>query len=305
MVTATATPLPAVATRPLRALTSTQVQAFQRDGFLLLPAVFTPAEVAAMRARLEDPAVWTPAERAQESHQHLIGLLARHDDYIALARDPRIVERVVDLIGPDVQLQHAKLAAQPIRAGAGGAPWHQDFAYFPHSNTDLVAVMVLVDDHGPDNGCMAMLPGSHRQGLREHRREGRFTGACQPPPGPAECAAAVPVALPAGSVCLHHCLTVHGAGPNRSGQPRRGLVLQYRAADAYQFADVMSPENGLQVAGSYRGVVRCDAGVTWLPACAPWYPAAHPHGETWNQWGPLARRLNPPVLAADAGAAAT
>lgn len=47
---------------------------------------------------------------------------------------------------PDIQLQHSKLAAQPAAASKGGFGWHQDFAFFPRTNTDLVAVMVMLND---------------------------------------------------------------------------------------------------------------------------------------------------------------
>ena len=57
--------------------------------------------------------------------------------------------------------------------------WHQDFAYFPHTNTDLVAVMVLLDDSTPSNGCMQVVRGSHKLGLLNHMQDGFFTGMCQ------------------------------------------------------------------------------------------------------------------------------
>ena len=62
-----------------------------------------------------------------------------------------------------------------------------------------------------------------------------------------------------GGISLHHCLALHGSPPNLSGRPRRGLVFQYRADDAYQLADTVFADTGLVVSGQRRGRVRCEA----------------------------------------------
>ena len=93
-----------------------------------------------------------------------------------LARSERILGRVTPLIGPDIQLQHSKLATKPPAKGMGTFAWHQDFAFFPHTNSDLVAVMVMLDDATPENGCMQMVRGSHKLGLLDHTEDGQFHG---------------------------------------------------------------------------------------------------------------------------------
>ena len=102
-----------------------------------------------------------------------------------------------------------------------------------------------------------MLPGSHRLGLRDHTVDGFFTGKCQEPQLWETNPDAVTAVTPrAGGISLHHCLTLHGSGPNLSGNPRRGLVFQYRADDAYQLADEIWPDTGFVVRGERRGYVR-------------------------------------------------
>ena len=78
---------------------------------------------------------------------------------------------MVPLLGPDIQLQHSKLATQPQQKRKGGFRWHQDFAFFPHTNSDLAAVMVILDDSTEDNGSMHIIRGSHKLGLLDHADE--------------------------------------------------------------------------------------------------------------------------------------
>ncbi|MFT7647805.1 MAG: phytanoyl-CoA hydroxylase [Candidatus Poriferisodalaceae bacterium] len=141
------------------------------------------------------------------------------------------------MIGDDILLQHSKKAAQPPEADKGGRAWRQDFAFYPHTNTGLVAVMVMLDDATPDNGCMRMVRGSHKRGLLNHMdANGMFTNMCQAP-----------------SAWKDH------------------------VDDAFQMADGVWADTGLMVSGVRRKQVRCDAGVLRLPKSDryPAHPFGH------------------------------
>ena len=222
----------------LPVLSTEQVDRFWNDGYLVVDDLFDAEECASLAAALTGPedTEWREAGRIV----HSLSLAARGDAFIDLARDDRIVGRLRALIGEDIQLQHSKLAAQPPEPDKGGFPWHQDFAFFPHTNTDLVAVMVMLDDATPANGCMRMVRGSHRRGLLDHTDdEGLFSGLCREPSAwkdhPDDI---VDITPRAGGISIHHCLMLHSARPNRSGDRRLGLVFQYRADDAFQLAEV-------------------------------------------------------------------
>lgn len=267
---------------------------FVEDGFLVINDVLGPAEIEEFRAIIESPELSAVTESAGLNYQtvHLLGLTARHPRFRELAADPRIIQRLIPLIGPDIQLQHSKLAAQARTKGKGGFHWHQDFAFFPHTNTDLVAVMVMLDDATEENGCMHMVRGSHRLGVQEHAVDGRFAGSCQCPEiwesQPEKVAAITPRV---GGISIHHCLTLHGSGPNASGLPRRGIVFQYRADDAFQMADAVFPDTGLVVAGNRRAVVRCSAMTIPLPF-AVWRNENNRYGDAWHQEGAFAHQEN-------------
>lgn len=268
-------------------LDDAQIGQFWRDGFLVVDDVFDAAEIEALRDAASEPEdnEWKTAGRTV----HSLGLTTRHEAFLSLARDLRIVGRLTSLIGEDIQLQHSKMAAQPAEADKGGFGWHQDFAFYPHTNTDLVAVMVMLDDATPDNGCMRMVRGSHERGLLDHMDdEGMFLGTCQESAAWRDHADDIVQITPrAGGISMHHCLMLHGSGPNKSGRPRRGLVFQYRADDAYQLADGVWSDTGLLVNGMRRERARCDAGVLRLPRSTR-YPG-HPFGHAWNQEGEMAR----------------
>lgn len=270
-------------------LAPAEIEQFWRDGFLVVDDLFSGDEVEALRSACLSPLdqQWKTAGHTV----HSLGITQRHPAFLELARDARIVNRLKTLIGPDIQLQHSKLAAQAAQKGKGGFGWHQDFAFFPHTNTDLVAVMIMLDDATPQNGCMNMVRGSHTLGVLNHTdEEGLYTGTCREPlweQQPENVAAITPRA---GGISLHHCLTLHGSGPNISGDPRRGIVFQYRADDAFQLADAVWDDTGILISGCRREHVRCDATVLRLPKTKR-YPG-HPFGDAFHQEGEFAHQVN-------------
>lgn len=274
-------------------LTPEDLARFNADGFLVFDDVFTPAEVEALRTVAESAKIRAEHQARDgylEKTVHMLGLTGMDPAFMDLAKDPRIVERLKPLLGPDIQLQHSKLAAKPSTKNAGPFGWHQDFCYFPHSNYSLAAVMVMLDDATPDNGCMYMVKGSHKLGMLDHTNaEGLFTGSCRESRHWEEDPSKVVAITPrAGGISIHHCLTLHGSPANRSGRPRRGLVFQYRADDAFQFADGVWVDTGVLVSGRRRERVRCEAGVIRLPKTTRY--AGNPYGDAWNQAGALVDR---------------
>jgi ectoine hydroxylase-related dioxygenase (phytanoyl-CoA dioxygenase family) len=166
-----------------------------------------------------------------------------------MVRRPDIVAFVEGLFGRLLEIQHSKLNCKPLNdSGEGRIAWHQDYPFFPHTNYDLVAVGIHLDDEGPDEGPVLVVPGSHRAGPLSHvRPDGEFgyevTEALPDDAGER----AVTLTGPAGQVTVHHCLTLHTSEPKRSANLRRILITQYRARDAVQLAGVMWEEAGVTV----------------------------------------------------------
>ena len=270
-------------------LSEDQKTQYHEDGFLVIDDVFSPKDVETLREAAADSAVQSDqaSKGFAEKTVHLLAITTYHSALMELAGHAGIINRIRPLIGDDIQLEHSKLATKPPAKGMGPFHWHQDFAFFPHTNTSLAAVMVMLDDATTENGCMQIVRGSHKWGLLDHMIDGQFTGACQEEERWSDKGRIVDITPRAGGISIHHCLALHGSEPNLSGNPRRGLVYQYRADDAYQLADSVFKDTGILVSGKRRERVRCEEGVFRLPK----RPANtdHPFGSAWNQDGELAR----------------
>ena len=277
-----------------RTLTSAQVQSYRDDGFIVIDDFFSQEEVEVLREAEASPAIQSELVAAgiEKKTVHLLELTVRHPAFLALARNPGIIGCIRPLIGEDIQLQHSKLATKPVTKGAGAFGWHQDLMYYPHSNTSLLSVFVYLDDATPENGCMSMVRGSHLLGPLNHlNAEGRFSGSCQDRSqweGHPE--KVVAVQPRAGSISIHHCLTLHGSPANLSGRPRRGVVFSYRADDAYQLGDTIFRDTGLVVSGARKGIVRCEPGSWMLPLRNT--PGRKNYGTACNQTGDWAEEIN-------------
>jgi len=100
-----------------------------------------------MRAVSEDPQITSVRSHDDYTKNtvHMLGQTSMHPAFMDLAYHPVIVSCIQALLGPDIQLQHSKLATKPPTKGAGVFPWHQDYMFYPHTNTDLLSVMVMLD----------------------------------------------------------------------------------------------------------------------------------------------------------------
>ncbi|GIQ64806.1 hypothetical protein PACILC2_33740 [Paenibacillus cisolokensis] len=267
-----------------------EVERYWEDGFLVFDNVITDEEVEELRAACEQPQI--VAMRTQKEYEsrtvHALGITSRHPAFLRLAKHPAIVAKIRPLLGPHIQLQHSKLATKPPTKGVGAFPWHQDYAFYPHTNTDLLSVMVMLDDATPENGCMKMVRGSHKFGVLNHERDGRFVSECQDNSYWHDPYEVVDITPKAGGISIHHALTLHGSDANISGRPRRGLVFSYRAGDAHQLADTIFDDTGLLICGSRLGAVRCDVGLVQLPNRG----GPIPYGTSWNQVGSFAAEEN-------------
>lgn len=232
-------------------LTPTQIKVYAEEGYLVLPDLLTETEVADLRRAidglvagaaetatsnaiydLEDghSAKQPQVRRLKEPHLH-------HPAFAGLVRHPALIGVLSRLWPSGVRFDASKLN---MKSAGFGAPveWHQDWAFYPHTNDDLAAVGFMIDDFTPDNGPMLVIPGSHRGPIHDHHVDGVFCGAIDPVRSGLDFSRAVPLLGRAGSVTVHHVRLVHGSATNRSNRPRRFLLHQYRAADAWPLRGV-------------------------------------------------------------------
>ena len=268
-------------------LTQAQRAAYDRDGFIVVPDVFSPAEIAELRGATDGFVAGAARVTAnddiydlEETHSaaeprvrrlkapHLI-----HPAYFRASRNAKVAEILKDLWGT-VRFDTGKLN---MKSAGYGAPveWHQDWAFYPHTNDDLAAVGIMLDDATRENGAMMVIPGSHLGPIHDHHGpDGRFCGAIDPASARLDVSAAVPLLGRAGSITVHHVRAVHGSATNFSGAARRFLLYQYRAADAWPllgFKDGIGKFDELLLAGMPCVTPRLAA----VPVRLPLPPAEH------------------------------
>lgn len=261
-------------------LTPEQKRFFDENGYLALPGFLSDEQLASVRAAVEELLqqaasltegnrvfdIGPPRPGAPPQVRRIFNPAEQDPRLEAIAMDDRVLDVVEALIGENIEFHHGKVNLKWPHGGAEVA-WHQDLAFFPHTNTDLVACMFYLDDATIENGCLLVVPGSHRMGILDHFADGQFIGAVTEDLKKVPLDRAVPVEVPAGSVTIHHCLTLHASEENRSDKPRRVLIYQYRAADAMQLVPDRSGARhyGMLLRGRQEGIVRCESITYRLP----------------------------------------
>jgi phytanoyl-CoA hydroxylase len=158
--------------------------------------------------------------------------IKKHKQFKAMAENAALLDIVAALIGDNFQLHYTKLNMKGPRVGSV-VEWHQDFAYYPHTNFDLLSCLVYLDDATVDNGCLEVIPGSHQWGLLNHEVDGAFRGKLATDKVAEFQGQAKSLTAKAGSVVFLHCMTLHYSNINTSNKPRRAFLPAYRAADAF------------------------------------------------------------------------
>ena len=255
-------------------LNGDQVGFYEENGYLVLENRLDAGMIEAVRAeiaRLEQFAVgMTESDDRidlEDSHRpddpRVRRIKLPHTQsrlFNELLHSDTILAPVRDLIGPDLRLHTTKLNMKS--AGYGAAiEWHQDFAFYPHTNDDVLAVALIIDDMKLENGPLMVFPGSHKGPIHDHHDDGVFAGGMNMKRSGLDPADAVPLTGPAGSISIHHARIVHGSAQNLSDSPRRLMFFEVMAADAFP---VMGGMTRFEDIDAYDELMLCG-----VPTLAP------------------------------------
>ncbi|MBT6276154.1 MAG: phytanoyl-CoA dioxygenase family protein [Chromatiales bacterium] len=260
-------------------LSSEQEEAFLRDGYLVARDAISTAQLVAARSEIAN---WVSESRAHsapfgpptEDGKPRFDLAAEHSAaapalrrvnnpsdissaYIDIMERSVCVDMVQQLVGPSIKFHHCKINLK-LPGTATRVAFHQDFAFTPHTNDDVVTALIMIDDMTAENGCLSVVPGSHRGPVHSLFSGDTFTGFVAPQIEAKATQEAVPIIGPAGSVCLMHTRLLHGSEPNASSMPRGLYIAVYSAADAHPIArnPMPNPNEGRVLRGVATRVAR-------------------------------------------------
>ena len=228
-------------------LSADDVAFYRENGYLMVEDAVTPAQLDAMRkvtydlidrsrGVTESDDVFDLDEGHTADNPRLTRIKLPHKQhpiYWDTLVNSRITDVLKTLLGPNIALSTAKLNTKAPGGGAA-VEWHQDWAFYPHTNDDLLAVGLMLEDVDEANGPLQVIPGSHKGPVLPHTNaDGVFCGAVDPADPDFHHGKAVTLTGKAGSMTIHHVRLLHGSAPNVSDRARLILFYECLAADAW------------------------------------------------------------------------
>ena len=209
-----------------KTLTSAQVSAFNRDGYLAHLRIFSEEEITGIRSYFDELLARTLAAGGDSysiSTAHL-----RYGRVYDLLTHPRIVAYIKDLLGENAIAWGSHFFCKMPGDGKR-VSWHQDSSYWPLTPSKAVTAWLAIDDASVENACMRFIPGSHLLGhltytLSENDEANVLN---QTVAGAENLGQPVDDELKAGEISIHSDLLLHGSEANQSSRRRCGLTLRY------------------------------------------------------------------------------
>ncbi|MEK6239816.1 MAG: phytanoyl-CoA dioxygenase family protein [Planctomycetales bacterium] len=212
--------------------TASEVESYRKDGCVVARAVLDAEDVALLHA--EALAMWDrcgQGENAQNTNFFGVKKMSTVRDpqlhsgvFSRFLTDPRLTDRMAELVGPTVQLHHSKINIK-TRSDRAVFPLHQDHPYFPHERHSVCTVLIHLTTTDSDRGCFRVIPGV-KEPLEHVADDGHIL---DPEKHPLESAIETPAA--AGDVVFMNYLTPHGSNLNTTDEPRILWIIQVRAAE--------------------------------------------------------------------------
>lgn len=224
---------------------------FERDGFAIargLADAETCAQMAECTRRGLEESIG-PAEYEADLHypgapgsresaggntvRRLKEAHGRHPVFTQFVSRPAVVNRLRQLLGPDVvmPLGHHNCIMTKQPRFSSETHWHQDIRYWSFERPELVSVWLALGCETPENGCLYLIPGTHKLTLDRERFDEALFLRADLAENAALLAHQVPAQLEPGDVLFFHCRTFHAAGRNQTGQTKFSVVFTFRPAD--------------------------------------------------------------------------
>jgi len=222
-------------------LTESQVASYERDGYVSGIRALSDAQCDALCEELEElfqpdhdgRELWYEYHSNESSDPatvlfHALGAWRVRPGFHDLLWNPAVTVPASQLLGGAVRFWHDQLFCKPARHG-GVVAWHQDYSYWTRTRPLAhLTCWIGLDDSSRDNGCLQVIPGSHRwdllpitglagdmDAIRRVVTDEQWEALCHP----------AALELKRGECSFHHPLIVHGSHANQTDRPRRAVVL--------------------------------------------------------------------------------
>ncbi|HZO90701.1 MAG TPA: phytanoyl-CoA dioxygenase family protein [Chthonomonadaceae bacterium] len=217
----------------VRHATPEQVALYRENGYLKFGRIFTQAEIEALRQHVDEMIAALPEGKRPEE----MDVPHFTDPWLfRYLTDPRVLDVIEDFIGPDIVLWSSHFIAKPKGDGKA-VPWHTDGAYWNRrlDPMEVITLWLAVDESTVENGCMRVLPGSHRAmktAIEAYEPVDKSTNVfhARIPPELIDENKVVDLELAVGECHFHDAWTVHGSNPNTSTKRRCGYTMRYMPA---------------------------------------------------------------------------
>jgi len=226
-----------------KTLTADQIQFFNENGYIILEGLLNADDVQAIKdlrdravarateagGKFKDgPALYDVEQLKSDPTGKTLSLRKIQEVFLVepVFRDifsqDKLLDPVEDLIGPNIYYHSSKLMCKPANGGRR-KPWHQDFAYWSTMNCQQVTMWVAIDKATRENGCMQVIPGSHKRGLIEHHHLEDF----QIKEDGIATENIVVAEMNPGDTLIFSVLTLHASDPNLSTKSRLSAIIDY------------------------------------------------------------------------------
>jgi phytanoyl-CoA hydroxylase len=235
---------------------SRQVARFERDGFVVVRALGDPTRCARMRALVErhladsvppveyeattaypgaPPTLDAPGGR---TIRRLLRAYERDPVFADWMRSAAVGHRLQQLLGPRLAMSQAHhnciMTKAPAYSSVTG--WHQDIRYWSFERPDLVSVWLALTSETIANGCLLVVPGTHRLAFRRDQYDEAHFFRTDSAENQAILSQQVPVGLEPGDVLFFHARLLHAAGHNRTTLTKLAVVATFHAIDNHPHA---------------------------------------------------------------------
>lgn len=213
-------------------LSNEEVEFFQRQGYLVLSRpVFPQAKFDALKDHFEEKLETWTQEGGGQSPEHMDVPHFTDTRLFAWLFADEVLDLAEPLVGPDIALWSSHFISKPPGVGKR-VPWHEDSAYWGRvlDPMEVVTLWLAIDPSTPENGCLRVIPGSHRSGDSGYRPVSdpeASVFATEIRPGQLDESQAVDIVLRPNECSIHHARLIHGSNPNRSATRRCGYTMRY------------------------------------------------------------------------------